>query len=35
MSPAPTSAQALAKLQHDEREMWGPVIKASGFKAEE
>ena len=35
MSPAPTSAQALAKLQQDEREMWGPVIKASGFKAEE
>jgi tripartite-type tricarboxylate transporter receptor subunit TctC len=35
MSPAPSSPGALAALQREEREMWGPIIKASGFKAED
>ncbi|CAN5418301.1 Bug family tripartite tricarboxylate transporter substrate binding protein [soil metagenome] len=34
MFPAPTTPAALAEFQRREYEMWGPVIKASGFKAE-
>jgi tripartite-type tricarboxylate transporter receptor subunit TctC len=34
MSPAPCSPAELADLQRRERDMWGPVIAASGFKAE-
>ncbi|MGA0571868.1 Bug family tripartite tricarboxylate transporter substrate binding protein [Variovorax sp. VNK109] len=34
MYPAPTTPDALAAFQKREFEMWGPVIKSSGFKPE-
>jgi tripartite-type tricarboxylate transporter receptor subunit TctC len=33
--PAPTSAAELVALQQRETEMWGPVVKASGFTPED